>query len=143
MAVFNRDLAPSEQCQVIDKNTGAVLATGATLLISMVPYPAQVVAASLKAFGLSGAPVYSLNLLRSVAAGSTLIGLGATLTATDAGVTLAQGFSITLGATVPIQAGDILMINSGVANTASANLQVSVVIKALQDVRTYFNVQPS
>ncbi len=141
MAIVNRDLAGSEQCHVIDK-TIAALATGVTTLISMVPFPAVVVAGSLKAFGLSGSPVYSVNLLRSSAAGLTLVGLGATITAID-GATFPQGISFTLGATVPIQQGDVLMINSGVANTAVTGMQLTLVIKALQDVRSYFNVQVS
>ncbi len=141
MAIQNRDMAPPQACVEYHKTLGAT-ATGVTTLVGLVPYQAQVVAAGIKIFGLSGAPVYSLNLLRTVAAGLTSIGLGATVTPPD-GATYVTGFSITLGATVPVQAGDIVMINSGVANTAITGGQLTVVLKPLQDVKTFFGSQVS
>ena len=139
MAVLNRDLAPSQQTTVIYRSYGAI-ATGVTSPVALIEAPCQVVSGALKAFGLSGATVYSLNIYRINSAGATTIGLGATLTALS-GVTFAQGISFTLGATVLLQAGDLLTLNSGVANTAVTDLHLTVITKALQDVKTFFGVQ--
>ena len=142
MAIVNRDLAPSQQCSVVGAALGAV-ATGVTSLIALIPNSCQVIAAGLKAYGLSGSPQYSLNLLRTFTAGNTLIPLGATLTATGGTTNVVQSFSLTLGATVFAEAGDVLMLNSGVSNTAVTGLVVSVVLKPLQDVKTYYGVSAS
>lgn len=138
MALLNRDQAPSEQIRMVDARYAA-FATSVTNIICMVENQQQVVAAAVRAFGLSGSPVYSLGILRSAGSALTLIGLGATLTATDGGVTLHQAFSLTLGATNLLQAGDMICVQSGGANTASATSVFTVAVKKLQDVQTYFN----
>lgn len=142
MAIVNRDLDPSQQPRVLHTIVGA-LATGITTLIALVPNSSQLVAAGLKAFGLSGSPVYSLNVLRATADGPTLIGLGATVTAVGGLSAAVQGFSITLGATVPLQRGDLIILQSGAANTAVTGLALTTVFKPLQDVQTYFGAQIS
>lgn len=143
MAVVNRDLDPSSQVRVEHFHFSAV-ATGVTSLVAVVPNACQVVSAGVRAYGLSGAPVYSLNILRATTAGPTLLGLGATVApAAAAGLSGAvAGVSITLGATQALQAGDVLVLNSGVANTAAAQLLLTVAFKPLQDVQTYFGVAP-
>jgi len=138
MAIVNRDLAPNQQVSVRGANIGA-FATGVTNVLFIAENPQQVITAAVKAFGLSGSPVYSLNILRAVGGGLTSIGLGATITAVE-GTTLWQGISITLGATIPMQTGDVLMVNSGAANTAVTGLMVSVAVQHLQDVRTFWGV---
>lgn len=137
MAIVNRDLDSSQQPVLVNKEIGAI-ATGVTSLIALIPNSCQVVAAGLKAYGLSGSPQYSLNLLRTFAAGPTLIGLGATVTASLGLSSVVQGFSITLGATVFAEAGDVLMLNSGGSNTAATGVSVTAVLKPLQEVKTYF-----
>jgi hypothetical protein len=109
----------------------------------MVEAPCQIVAGSLKAFGLSGSPVWSFSALRVVSAGLTLIGLGATVTLLD-GATYAQGISFSLGSTSTgyLQTGDILCLTTSVANTAVTQAQVTLALKHTQDVVTYFGVQP-
>jgi hypothetical protein len=141
MGISNRDLNPDLQVRVENRSLGAV-ATGVTTTLFIAESPCQVVSGAIKAYGLSGAPVYSFNILRALAAGATGIGLGATITALEGSTNAIQGVSFTLGATVSLQTGDVLMVNSGVANTASANLLVSVVVKSLQDIKTYFNFSP-
>lgn len=141
MAIVNRDLDVTQQPYSVTTVAGAV-ATGITTLVHLVPNPSQLVAAGIKAFGLSGSPVYSLNVLRATADGPTLIGLGATVTAVGGLSAVVQGFSIT-GMTNPLQTGDVLMLNSGAANTAVTGLVLTTVFKPLQDVKTYFGYQNS
>lgn len=136
MAISNRDLSSEQQARTIDRVVSP-LATGVTTLLFVADNPCQVVAGAIKAFGLSGAPQYSFNILRAVNNGLTLIGLGATVTAVE-GTTLPQGVSFTLGATQLMQTGDSLVVNSGVANTASNTLAVSVAVRPLQDIKTFF-----
>ncbi len=142
MAIVNRDLDVSQQPRQVIAVAGAV-ATGITTMVALVPNACLVVAAGIKAYGLSGSPVYSLNVLRATAAGPTLLGLGATVTAVGGLSAVVQGFSVTLGATVPLQMGDVLMLNSGGANTAVTGLILTTVFKPLQDVQTYFGAQIS
>lgn len=142
MAIVNRDVDVSQQARVVTTVAGAV-ATGVTTLVALVPNSCQVVVAGMKAFGLSGAPVYSLNILRATVNGPTLIGLGATVTPAGGLSALVTGFSITLGATTPLQTGDMLVLQSGVANTAVTGLILTTVFKPLQDVQTYFGAQIS
>jgi hypothetical protein len=137
MAIVNRDLDPSQQVQVHCVALGAV-ATGVTTLVALVPNSCTVVAAGLKAFGLSGAPQYSLSVLRATSLGPTSISLGATLTAVGGLSAVVQGFSISLGASTPLQGGDVIIMQSGVANTAIATGVLTVAFKPLQDVQTYF-----
>lgn len=143
MAIVNRDLDVSQQPKVIHTTIGA-LATGITTLVALVPNACAVVSAGLKAFGLSGSPQYSLNVLRATTNGPTLIGLGMTLTGVGGLSAAAQNFTlIGAGASVPLQMGDVLMLNSGVSNTAVTGLILTTVLQPLQDVQTYFGVQPS
>lgn len=139
MAIVNRDLAPSQQVRVVDRNFGAV-ATGVTSVVCLVEAPSQVVAGAVKAFGLSGAPVWSLQILRAVAGGLTTIGLGATVTLAE-GTTYVQGISFSLGATNLLQTGDEVIVTSSVANTAALSAQVTLALKATQDVKTFFGIQ--
>lgn len=142
MSIANRDLDPSERVLVYDQGLGAV-ATAVTNIVAVVPFSCQVVAASLKAFGLSGSPVYSLAVLRPTPTGFTNLGLGATVTGVEGATSAYQGFSLTLGATQLLQTGDCIALQSGAANTASASVLISVVVKALQDIKTYWGASIS
>lgn len=145
MSIVNRDLDPSQQIRIVDRQIdAAVTGTGATVVLALAEAPCQVVAAGLKAFGLSGSPVWSLNIWRALAGGPTLIGLGATVTVVP-GTSAVQGISITLGATAScfMQTGDLLLAVTGAANTAVTTANVNVTLKMTQDVRTFFGVQAS
>lgn len=139
MAIVNRDLAPSQQVRVVDRNFGLV-ATGVTAMVCIAEAPCQVFAGGLKAYGLSGSPVWSFSILRSTA-GLTTLGLGATVTLVD-GASLVQGISFSLGSTSSLflQTGDQLIVTTGVANTAALQAQVNVCLKFTQDVKTFFGV---
>src|SRR6476620_1375307 len=93
MAVANRDLDNAQTRETIYVSLPLV-GTGATFALAPIPYPAQIVAASINANGLSGSPVHALQVSRFIpGAGYTLIGLNATLTIAAYGTSGVQGFS--------------------------------------------------
>ena len=135
MGIINRDLDPSQKKIVLDKSFGAI-ATGVTSLLGIVPFNASLQGFNLAPFGLSGAPVYSLSVFRGVAAGLTSVGLGVTVTASALGASGPMGATITgIGAT--LLRGDVLVMLSGVANTAVASANVSVTISGSNDYNKY------
>lgn len=140
MAIENRDLAPSLQVRTVDRNFAAV-ATGVTAIVCMAEAPCQIIGGALKAYGLSGVPVWSLQILRSTTGGLTLLGLGATITIAD-GATFAQGISFSLGGTSSLfmQTGDQLVVTTSVANTSITQGQLTVGLRLTQDVKTFFGV---
>lgn len=138
MAVLNRDLAPSQQIQMIRANLG-LTATGATAIIAQIEAPGEIIAGQVWANGLSGAPVWSFGLLRALSGGLTLIGLGATVS--PAGATI-NGVSFSLGQTTSAyaQTNDLLVMTTGGSNTAALSGAVTVALKMTQDVKTFFGV---
>lgn len=143
MAIINRDLDVSEQLRVLENSYQGV-ATGATLLVACAPYPAELRAVRLAAIGLSGSPTYAFGIARFiVGSGYTFITGGmTTLTATaygtsgiQSGVLASQGSSL-----LQLLANDQLVLVSGASNAAAAQLQVSFVLQALQDIRSSFGV---
>jgi hypothetical protein len=144
MAIVNRTLDPSEQKKVFSVTAGAV-ATGVTGIVCMVPSPSTLVAGEIAAFGLSGAPNYSLVVNRFVVgAGVTAI----TVAVGTSNIPLAYGTSGGWAMVLPasgstllqLQANDVLMYQSGVANAAVTGLNVSLVLQPIQDIKLQFGV---
>lgn len=142
MAIVNRDLDASEQTYVLHRTNGAV-ATGVSTWVQTVPSVGQILAWQLSGRGLSGTPTYQLAIARWTAAGITNIAMGSALTLAGAfglsggmiGATFAANGSLSA-----VQAGDLLVVNSGGANTAVTDLVVNVVVKATQDIVTTYGV---
>lgn len=142
MGLANRDKDSSEQLYVIDANHGAV-ATGVTQPVGLVRSPGQLLQMVLTGKGLSGAPTYNLVVSRWTSAGATTIAVGSAITLSAAfglsggviGATYAASSSL-----AALQAGDMLQVISGGANTAVTNLLVSCVIKASQDIKKSFDI---
>lgn len=144
MAVVNRTLDSSEQRKIVEQSFGAI-ATGVTGIIAQIPYPCVLEKAQMAAFGLSGAPTYSLVVNRFIpGTGFTAITVG------SANVVPAFGTSgvMVVGASLPasgstllnLLANDVVMVQSGVANTAATGLSVNLVIRPLQDVKQHFGL---
>ena len=139
MPIQNRDLSTSEQRVVFTQRIAAAV-TGASYTVINVPYACELQAADFSAFGLSGAPAYKLHNFRWTAAGSTQIELG---TAPEI-MAVATGISgpaaswsgiASLGSTLlQLQRGDLIQIESSVANTAALELNVSLVVKKSADI---------
>ncbi len=148
MAIVNRDKDASEQITVFERvlassasGISALLVnpsvnTGLTFVLMSVPGPAQLSAASVSAYGVSGSPVVSLWLYR-FAGGFTSIAVGQSLAVTAYGTSGAQGMSL-FGASWVLQAGDQLALYTQGSGAACEQICASVAIKALQDIRSSF-----
>lgn len=140
MAIINRDLDSSQQRDVYQA-TIAPTSTGLTYLLAQVAFPAQLVAMSQAAVGLSGAPNHSIWLNRFIAgAGITTMIFGNSIVVTANGTSGPQGFSLPTAASFLLQAGDVLLLSTAAANTNAASVTVTTVVRALQDYKTTFGV---
>lgn len=140
MAIANRDLVASQQRECFQSLLTSS-ATGVSNVICLVPYPAIVAAAAINTSGISGAPTVTLNAFRYVAGGATLIGTVAQAALTVAGATVPQGFSMWTGASAPLLlAGDLIVAQTGGANSSLFLTQIVTVLQALQDTKTHFGV---
>lgn len=157
MPLVNRDKDASEQREVYTTtvmytlsgaSAGIVnpgVSTANTFPLFTVPYPATIVTAGEAAYGLSGTPVHSLWIYR-FAGGFTSIVCGQTMNVTAYGTSGGMfggtlGYSLVAGvaATFPLQSGDQVVLYTQGANTATASSTVTVVVKALQDIKSHFS----
>lgn len=140
--VLNRTNDASQQRQVYELKAGAT-ATGVTAILAHIAYPCVAEAGQYAAFGLSGAPSYTVYVNRFV------VGAGATAWAiTGANVPPAYGTSGVLASGMSMLAAgntllnlmpnDVLMVQSGVANTSVTGLTANLVVRAIQDQKKYF-----
>lgn len=143
MAIVNRDLDASEQLQVLQYADAAVIGTGAAIYAALVPSPGQLREFKVAGKGLSGAPTYNVEIHRWLSAGLTIIAPGSAITMAAAfgvsgaaiGSTYASNSSL-----AALQAGDVLVIKSGGANTASTGLVAAFVMQATQDIKKSFSI---
>lgn len=138
MAIVNRDLDPSQQVETVVCNLTATI-TDATLPLCVVPYPARLIGAKQVATGLSGAPNHSLWIGRFVpGAGITNINIGSSAVAVVFTTSGAQSFAVPSNVTYPLQEGDMLYLGTAAANTACARVSITLVLRALQDIKQEF-----
>ncbi len=141
MGIDNRTLDVSQQQSESQASYQAV-ATGATLLVAAIPYPAVLKQIKVAAQGLSGAPVYDLRVWRFiVGTGVTTIAGGATsLTGQAMGTSGVQSMVLAAAGSsfLNLQANDVLTITSSGSNTAVTGLDIAVVIQATQDIVSWF-----
>jgi hypothetical protein len=141
MGVTNRDKDVSEQKENLFVNFGAV-ATGATLQLGIVPWPCELKAVRVAANGLSGSPTVDLRILRFVVgAGMTSIAGGATqLTVQAVGTSGPQSMVLASAGSslLQLQAGDVILAAHGAANTNVLGVSYSLVLQALQDIKSHF-----
>lgn len=147
MPVNNRDLGTGSARESYQYVLGAgafgasgLIATGATLPICVVPFPAQVAALQVFGFGLSGTPTVLLDVTRYNSGGvTTITGAISTLTVLGATISQAAGATISSGASlVSLQQNDIINFRTGTASTAMTGAVVTLVLQALQDIKTHF-----
>lgn len=142
MAIVNRDKDATEQKDVYTKRLTSIV-TGASVMVDMVASAGILQGVFVGALGLSGSPVWQLNILR-FAGGLTSIAVGTSaLTLQSFGTSGVQGFSgiAPQGSTLAIvQAGDVIQIVSSGANTAALEAVVVAVVKKTQDIVTQLGI---
>lgn len=140
MGIVNRTKDVSEQKEVVQKTFTATV-TGKDYVVLNAPHALQLSEAKGIAVGMSGAPTATLKLQRFVVgAGLTTIAISGALTHTAIGTSGAQGFSMPAAGSslLNLQAGDVLVCTTGGTNAGLEQLNVAVIVKALQDIKTYF-----
>lgn len=140
MGFVNANKDVSEQKDVVAKTFQATT-TGKDLVIFQAPRPMRLSEAKAIAVGMSGAPTATLKLQRFVAgAGLTTISISGALTHTAIGTSGAQGFSMPASGSslLELATGDVLVATTGGANAGLEQLNVSVIVQSLQDIKTHF-----
>lgn len=142
MAIVNRDLDSSQQ--VVNFNAVVTnTSVGGSYALAVMPSPGQLVAAGVASKGLSGAPNLSLWIERFVVGtGYTAIAIGASLVAQNFGTSGGQTFNVGAGVTWSLQAGDVISVATAGANTAAIAHTITLSVKALQDIKSQFGVNP-
>lgn len=153
MAINNRELDSPQQREtvvnvLIDRTpsavsagiVGPVVGTGQTYVLGLVSRPMQFVVGQIALYGLSGAPNYQLWLQR-FAGGITAIQIGASVAPIAFGTSGANTISALAAAvSFPCLAGDQLLLTTTGSNTAAVSINVSLVLKNLQDIKSDMGV---
>ncbi len=143
MAIVNRTKDASEQRDAYNSSWGAV-ATGVTLHAALIPFNSTLEGVRIAVAGVSGAPTYALRVLRFiVGTGVTTIAGGATtLTPSTVGTSGVASMSLaSSGSTLlNLLAGDLITITSGATDAAVTQLSTSIVIKGVQDIKTWYGI---
>jgi hypothetical protein len=143
MAIVNANLDTSEQRVPFSINVGAV-ANGASGIVCPIPYPCSLDAVQITAFGISGAPNFSLVVNRFISgSGMTAItvAVGTSNLARAYGTSGSKAMVLpAIGSTLTqLQANDVLMFLGGATSSdAVANLSLSLVLRPISDVTKFF-----
>lgn len=142
MAIANRELDTSEQKKAFSKQVGIATTTGGTYPALIAPFQGELKAAYVAAKSITGAPSVELEVYSFVVgAGYTINSVLSTAKAvvasgTSGPVALVLG---TAGSTqVRFNAGDLIVATVTGAGSGYENLEVSMVIQALQDIKSDF-----
>lgn len=146
MAVINRDLDSSQQVKTISvcitdafNSVEGSSTPGQTFPLFTVPYPAKLIGAKMVPTGLSGAPNMSLWIGRFVpGAGMTSINIGSSIVAVVFTTSGAQSFAVPGNVTYPLQQGDQLYLGVREEDTGAKRVAITMVIRALQDIKSSF-----
>lgn len=148
MGIINRTKEASEQRKVFSVQAGA-FATGVTAIVAQIPFPCVLESGQIAAFGLSGAPNYALTVNRFIpGAGATafVVATGTSNVPSAFGTsgvagTGASGIVMAWGSTLMnLLPNDVVMVTSGVANTAVTGLSISLVVRPTQDIKVHFGL---
>jgi len=138
MAIINRDHDISEKREVVEFSQ-RTLVTGASYIITQVPYKCDVQGAYVAAIGLSGSPILSFNAVRfNATGGQTVIALGVSgVVLTAFGTSGIQGFSgmQALGSSLlSLIPGDLLAMTLTGTNSAADSAIVDIVLAKSDDI---------
>jgi len=134
MGNINRSMDASEQQRDISVNVEDTVTSTQDQLYH-VPHALEIQSAKACAEGLSGSPTAQLQIQRFVVgAGETQIPLGPALSLQAVGTSGPQSFAFS---SVQLQAGDQIRVVHAGTNAAADQLQVSIVVKATQDIKSW------
>lgn len=134
MAIVNRSFDESEQQRDLHVNLEDTV-TSTSDQVYLAPHALEIQSAKACAEGLSGSPTAQLQIQRFVAGeGETQIALGPALALQSVGTSGPQSFSFSSTA---LQAGDQIVVAHAGTNAAVDQLSVSIVAKALQDIKSW------
>lgn len=134
MGIVNRSKDVSEQQRDIYVDVQAT-STGVTKQMYHVPHAMEIQSMKALAEGISGTPTALVKIQRFVVGeGETQISITPALTLQSVGTSGPQAFVISSAA---LQAGDQLVVTHGGTNAAAADLGISLVVKALQDIKSW------
>lgn len=146
MAIVNRDLDVSEQNKTLSSviTTSVAASAGQSFHAVQVPWPCTLKAVVFAANSISGSPVVNVDIKRWTSGGVTTIpgaGLSLAILAYGASSAMQSVSLVASGSTLlSLQAGDVITVNqlfSG-GNVSAANMVVSCVVQALQDIKQSF-----
>lgn len=163
MGILNRTKEQSEQREKFFVNlsgavggASAIIGTGATFPVMLVPYPCNLQGIQIAAFGVSNSPQYSVAVQRFIAGTgytSWLVTTGASNIPANFGTsgpgvfgTSAFGQSAMLltnavGSTLNLlMPNDVLTVTTGGSSSAALNVLMTVVVQPIQDTKVNFNL---
>jgi hypothetical protein len=147
MAIVNRTLDPSEQYVEYSAKGGAT-ANGVTSIVGIISSPCVLKGGQLAAFGVSGAPNYTVTVNRFITGtGFTAITLATgtsntppaygTSGVTSTGLKIAAAGSTLLN----LLANDVLIVLQGASSSdATTGWTLDLVVQPIQDIRSYFGI---
>ena len=134
MGIVNRSMDSTEQQYLENANIRETV-TGESDTLVHLPQPAEVQSAQLGAVSLSGSPTCQLQIKRFVTgAGQTLIPLGAALALVVESTSGPQSYTFS---STSLQSGDRIVATHAGTNAAAAQLNVAIVLKATQDIKSW------
>lgn len=134
MGIVNRSLDSTEQQSLVNVNIRETV-TGESDNLAHMPQPVEIQSAKISAVTLSGSPTCQLQIRRFVAgAGETLIPLGAALALVAASTSGPQSYTFSSSS---LQSGDVIAATHAGTNAAVAQLNVALVVKATQDIKSW------
>ncbi len=144
MGNINRTDDVSQQQEILTISAFAptgtsAIPTGSTLYCGViVPRAMQIQSVQVTAFGVSGAPQALLGCLRFAGSASFVIGSTALIPAY--GTSGYMGYSLQGGTTaLVLQKGDVLVLQQlGGAGAATTGVIMDIVVKNLQDLKTWY-----
>lgn len=146
MGIINRDKSNTERRETFEVNLLAT-ATGVTGTVVSVPYPSSLDLIQVSAFGVSGAPTLQFFVNRFIpGTGATSFILGTTTAVVDYGtsgvISLTMGVSLPqIGSTLTqLQTNDVLVFQTGAANTAVKGMVIAAVLRPLVDIKRHFGI---
>lgn len=140
MGIINRSKDVSEQKEDACVSLSETV-TGKSYPIFVAPRAMQISDAKAYVAGMSGAPTGTLKLTRFVAgAGATTITISGALTHVAFATSGMETFSLPAAGSslLDLQKNDVLLYVTGAANAALEKAQVQVVLKNMQDIKSWF-----